>query len=236
MFPEIGSIGPVTIHSYGLLIAVGVFLSLLLMTRRARKNGFPSPEQVFDFVFVIVVFGFLGARLFYIVQEWDWYRSHPLEIVQIWKGGLVYYGGMITSFIAFFLSLRSARLPYLRATDFVIPFVALSQAFGRVGCFLNGCCYGKFSSFLGRIHPVQLYESFFDLVLFGFLSWLYRRPGFPGRVTAAYLLLYPAGRFFIEFFRGDQSPFLFSLTLHQVLSLIFLGGGGVLYGASRRAS
>lgn len=238
MYPEVISLSPLTLRSYGLLIAIGVFLSLFWMTRAARKFGFPPEEKVFDLVFVVVISGFLGARLFYVVQEWSWYRTHPLEVFQIWKGGLVYYGGMVASFIGFYCYVRLVRLPFLASSDFVIPYIALSHAFGRVGCFLNGCCYGKvcdfpwavkFPSLPEPVHPTQLYEAVFNLALFGFLAWLYARRRFAGEVTFFYLIVYGVGRFLLEFFRGDQTPWFYSLTLHQVLSLGFILMGILFY-------
>lgn len=228
MYPEIASFGPWVLHSYGLLIAIGVLLSLWWMTRQAKRFNFPPEERVFDLVFIVVTAGFLGSRIFYVAQEWPWYRDHPLEILQIWKGGLVYYGGMVGSFLGFFFYVKRIRLPFLAGADFVIPYIALTHTFGRVGCFLNGCCYGKGN------HPVQLYEAAFNLALFGFLAWFYPRRRFPGEVTFLYLILYPAGRFLLEFLRGDQTPWFDSLTLHQLISLGFFLIGIVLYGIYRR--
>jgi len=228
MYPEIFSVGPFTLHSYGLLIALGVLCSLFLMNRQARKFQDLPADKIWDLVFVTVFAGFIGARLFYVIQEWPWYWEHPLEIIQIWKGGLVYYGGMTASFAAFFLYVRWLGLSFLSSADFILPYIALTHAFGRVGCFLNGCCFGKGN------HPVQLYEAFFNLALFTFLSRRHRRRRFAGEITSLYLILYPAGRYGIEYFRGDQPPWLFSLTLHQVLSLIFILLGIFLYGICRR--
>ena len=229
MFPEICRIGPFTLHSYGVLIALGVFVSLFWMTKIARQTGFPSEEKVFDLVFVTVFAGFVGSRIFYVIQEWDWYSQHPLEIFQIWKGGLVYYGGMILAFAGFYGYVRWARLSFLTSADFTIPFIALTHGFGRIGCFLNGCCFGRGS------HPVQLYEAFFNFALAFFLIRLYlAKRRFTGQITALYLILYPVGRFVIEYFRGDQLPWLGPLTLHQVLSVVFILVGILLYGICRR--
>jgi phosphatidylglycerol:prolipoprotein diacylglycerol transferase len=242
MLPKICSLGPVTIHSYGLLIAGGVFLSIFLMTRDAQKYGFPPPEKIFDLVFVVVFAGFVGARLFYVIQEWPWYRQHPAEVLQIWKGGLVYYGGMITSFAAFFLYLGWSRLPLLATSDFVISYIPLAHAFGRIGCFLNGCCYGRptslpwgvqFPFLAGPVHPTQLYETLFNLGLFGFLVRFYPKRRFAGEVTALYLVTYSIGRFVLELYRGDQPLLFFGFTLHQLLSVIFIWVGMILYGVCR---
>lgn len=245
MFPEIVSFGPITIHSYGFVIAVGILSSLYLMTIVSERTGFPPPDKVFDLVFVVVFAGFVGARLFYVIQEWHWYRGHPLEMFQIWKGGLTYYGGMMTSFAAFSVYVKLVRLPFLASADFVIPYIALTHAFGRLGCFLNGCCYGnvchlpwavKFPALPYPVHPTQIYEAVFNLILFGFLVWFYARRRFSGQITSVYLIAYPVGRFFLEFLRGDQQPHLFSLTLQQILSLTFMAVGLILYGILRHRS
>jgi len=228
MLPEIASVGPFTIHSYGVVIALGVLLSLFLMTKAAKKEGFPPAEKVFDLVFVVVLSGFVGARLFYILQEWPWYREHPWEIVQIWKGGLVYYGGMTASFLGCFIYARLVRLPFLASADFMMPYIALTHALGRVGCFLNGCCYGKvtslpwgviFPALSDPVHPTQFYEAIFNLGLFGFLVWLYARRRFTGEIVSVYLIYYSTGRFLIEFWRGDQAFRFLGLTTHQGLSV-----------------
>ncbi len=243
MFPEIVSFGPFTIHSYGLVIAIGVFFCLYLMKRAAKKYGFPPIEKVFDIVFVVVFSGFVGARLFYVIQQGSWYKTHPLEIFQIWKGGLVYFGGMVGSFLGLFLYVKSARLSFLETGDFTMPYIPLVHAFGRVGCFLNGCCYGKvchlpwavqFPLLPEPVHPTQLYEALFNLSLFGFLAWFYPRRHFPGENMALYLILYSVGRFFLEFLRGDQPSLLFSLSLQQILSLAFILTGFLAYGICRR--
>lgn len=211
------------------------------MSRSARRSGFLAESEVFDLVLVVVMAGFVGARLFYVVQEWPWYQSQPIEILKIWKGGLVYYGGAAASLAALFIFVRRRGGSFLKTSDFVIPYIPLVHVFGRVGCFLNGCCYGKvchlpwavkFPSLAEPVHPIQLYEAAFNLVLFGILLRL--GPEGRGRTTALYLILYSLGRFFLEFLRGDQTPLLFSLTLQQVLSLVFLLAGASLYAISRR--
>ncbi len=243
MWPEIFSFGPLTLHSYGLLIAAGVFLALFLMKRRAAGLGFPAEERVFDLLFVAVMSGFAGARLLYVFQEWDWYRTHPLDIFKIWEGGLIYYGGMMAGFLGFFLYVRGKGLPFLQSSDFVIPYLPLVHAFGRLGCFLNGCCYGKpcalawgvkFPELARPVHPTQLYEAVFNFALFGLLVRRDPRRHPAGETTALYLMLYPAGRFFIEFLRGDQALFFFYLTAHQVVSVVFISIGVCLYGLCRR--
>ena len=227
MHPELFRIGLFTIHTYGVLIALGLFVSTWGMQALAKKTGFPAPDKVFDLLFVVVVSGFIGARIFYVFGQWGYYGVHPWEIFALWEGGLVYYGGVAGSVLGHFLYVRSAGLPYPAAADFVIPFIALTHAFGMVGCFFAGCCYGKSGI------PVQLYEALFNFVLFGLLLWRYPHRRFPGEIFSLYLLFYPAGRFFFEFLRGDQIAWIFSLTLQQVLSFCFLLSGIAVYGICR---
>ena len=228
MYPELFRAGPFVIHAYGVVIALGLFVSAWGMTALARKSGFPPADKVLDLLFVVAVAGFLGARIFYVIQESDYYRTHPLEILKIWEGGLVYYGGVLGSIAGHFLYVRRARLPYFEACDFVVPFTALTHAFGRIGCFFAGCCYGKNGI------PVQLFESAFNFLLFGFLLWRYLRRQFPGEIFALYLLGYSVGRFFFEFLRGDQILWSFSLTLQQLISIGFMVSGLALYGICRK--
>lgn len=242
MQPEIASFGSLTIHSYGLLIALGIFSALTLMNRQAKREGFPPAGRVSDLVFAAVFSGFLGGRLFYVIQEGAFYRENPLAVFKIWEGGLIFSGGMLTGLLGLFIYARMARLPFLQVNDFVITYVPWVHTFGRVGCFLNGCCYGKpsllpwavqFPFLQTRVHPVQLYEALFTLGLFGFLFWFYPRRRFPGELVGLYFILYPAGRFLLEFFRAGR-PFLGGLTFQQVLALQFIGLGLIGYLFCRR--
>ena len=227
MHPELFSIGPFVVHTYGVLVGLGIVLSLFLATGLAKKTGFPPSKKVFDLFSVGVLAGFLGARIFYVAQEWGYYRGHLLEMFEIWEGGLIYYGGVVGTFLGLVVYARRLRVSLWAVCDFLIPYIALTHAFGRVGCFFAGCCYGK------QGIPVQLFEAVFNFILFGLLSRWYERRRFPGEIFAVYLVLYPAGRFFFEFLRGDQGPWLFSLTFQQILSAALVLLGLALYGISR---
>jgi phosphatidylglycerol:prolipoprotein diacylglycerol transferase len=243
MFPEIASWGPLTIHSYGLLIALGVLLALVLMSRTAARWGFPPPEKVLDLVFVTIFSGFVGARLFYVIQQWSFYRDHGLDIFKIWEGGLIFSGGMLGSFLGLFFFSRKSRLSFLNSCDFAVTFIPLVHAFGRVGCLLNGCCYGEpcelpwavpYPFLTERVHPVQIYEAILNLALFGFLLRLYPLRRFAGETTSLYFMIYPAARFLLEFWRGDQQMLFFSLTGQQIMFVLFFIAGMVLYLLGRR--
>jgi len=177
MHPDLFSIGDLTLHSYGLLVAVGILAASVYLTRRASLLAM-SRDQVMDLILVIVISGFVGARALYVIYEFDYFRRVPLEIIAIWRGGIIFYGGMIGASIGFVLYHWRTKRSILRSLDLFTPALALAQSFGRIGCFLNGCCFGKeTASFFGilfpfhpiPLHPTQLYHALFNLVLFSVL-------------------------------------------------------------------
>ena len=236
MRPILFSFGPFHLYSFGMMVALGVLLSLVLMARRARRENFPSPDQISDLVAVTLIGGFFGARIFYCLQNPGWYLRHPLKIFLIWEGGLVFYGGVAGSVLALFFYMRAKKISFWKGLDFLLPYVALTHAFGRIGCFLNGCCYGRvcdlpwavrFPELPEPVHPTQLYEFFFNFCLFFFLNSRYPRRRFEGEISALYFMGYAIGRFLIEFLRGDN-PFWFFLTVNQWISAgIFVAAGAL---------
>ena len=230
MKPILFSFGALHLYSYGLSIAVGVLLSIFLMKRRALKEGFPKPDDVLDIAFAVLVWGFLGARLFYVIQNFSYYVTEPLKIFAVWEGGLIFYGGAIAALPGFWLTVRRKKLPFWKTLDFLAPYGALSQAFGRIGCFLNGCCFGKacglpwavrFPELSYAVHPAQLYEAFYDLALFVFLLKRGKRIRFEGEISLLYFLLYGMGRYIIEFVR-EPSWMWMGLTSNQWLSVAII--------------
>lgn len=224
------------------MIATGVLLALLLMTRQARRTDWLSPDQVMDMVFVVVASGFLGARLFYTAQYWEYYRAEPLRVFAFWEGGLIFYGGLILGVIGLILYAKLKNYSVLKVFDFLVPYVALVQGFGRLGCFLNGCCGGKechlpwavhFPGHEQATHPTQLYEAFFDFALFAYLWNLSRRAGVTGKQTALYFIGYAVTRFCIELWR-EGNPFLGLFTVNQWISIGFASAGLGLYLYAKR--
>lgn len=237
MIPVIFSIGPLHLYAFGLMVALGILLSLLGMERSARREGFPAEGQVWDMVFVTIASGFLGARIHYVLQDFEAYARQPLRIFAVWEGGLIFYGGAVMALIVLLCFMRIRRIPIFKGFDFLIPFGALTHAFGRIGCFLNGCCYGKncdlpwavhFPGHSEAVHPTQLYEALFDFFLFFFLRFRYGRKHFEGEILSLYFMLYPAGRFVIEFFR-DGNPSAAGLTWNQWWSLLFAAIAAAVY-------
>lgn len=234
MKPILFYIGPLPVFSFGALIALGVFLSLFLMSRRSRRTGFPAtPELTADLVFAGVFSGFLGGRLFYILENAAYYGQAPLKVFALWEGGLIFYGGVAGAVAGLFLTMKIKKIPCWAGFDFLIPYVALIHAFGRAGCFLNGCCAGKVCDLPWAVavegvlrHPVQLYEAAFNGLLFLFLNARYEKKKFEGEIISLYFMLYASGRFVLEFFRDNPG---WILSFNQWESLALLSAGGFLY-------
>lgn len=233
MKPILLSFGSFHIYSFGLMVALGVLTALFLMERLAAKNGFPPAKKVADLLFVTVFSGFLGARIFYAAQNIEIFVTNPLSFFAFWEGGLIFYGGIPGSLIGIAIFCRhqnpkgSDPFGFCKALDFLIPFTALVHAFGRVGCFLNGCCAGKacdlpwavrFPDSIEAVHPTQLYEAGFLIGLFLTLYFLYPKRKFDGQISLCYFAFYAVGRFFLEFFR-EGNPTWHGLTVNQWMSI-----------------
>ena len=222
MYPELFSIGKFTIYTYGVLVAIGFFFGMQYVVKYSKN--IIAKQQLYDFLFYMILVGIIGARLFYVCLDLGYYLSHPLEIIQVWKGGLVYYGGFIAVFIFSFIYFKNKKINIIKLMDVFAPALALGHLFGRIGCFFSGCCYGKNTDCFLAIahkHPTQLYESFGNLIIFFILHTLLKKPHKDGYVFVLYMLLYSILRFSVEFFRGDdRGIFIFSLSPAQNISII----------------
>ena len=196
------------------------------MLSQAKKQGFDS-ELLFNFCFLIFILGIVGSRLLYILQNINYYLKAPKEIFMLPHGGLSWFGGLITGIIFGLVYLKRKKLSYLKVFDLIAPFLSLAQAIGRVGCLLNGCCFGKVSRFglYFKVHqavliPTQLYSSLALLFIFIILRRLQERPHKEGEIFFFYLLLYSTKRFLIEFWRADTEKIILGLSLFQIMSMI----------------
>ncbi len=230
MHPIIFQFGPIKFYSYGLAVALGFILATLLAQRQARKQNIP-PEKILNLCLSMMVSGILGARILYVLQNLPFYIQHPEQILMLHQGGLSFYGGFILATICAIIFLKRNRLAILGALDLLVPYLALAQAIGRIGCFLNGCCYGKAATSgllvyfpqeaIGR-YPVQIYSSLNLLLIFIILRIFQARArrkfSQPGRVFLLYCLLYSFSRFFMEYLRGDNIRIVANLTIHQLIS------------------
>lgn len=256
MMPDLVSIGPLTIHWYGVMMALGFLTGLLNWTLLGRPRG-RNFQFCSDMLFWIMIAGIVGARLAYVVSDFSYFAAHPLHIVRVDEGGLIYFGGFLGAWLALFLFARRRKAPFFELADLVVTSLPLAHAFGRVGCFMNGCCHGTVTHcFLGvfypqrsiawydqlqrgllgadatqslPVHPVQLYESTFNLVLFAVLLLVWRARRRPGMVGVVYLLLYPIGRFLLEFLRGDDRIRWGAFSVAQWVSIGLFVAGLVLW-------
>ena len=197
--------------------------------------------------------GIIGSRIAYVVANWPDYRAAPLTILRIDQGGLIFYGGLILASAVLVVFARHHRLPLWHAADFAIPGLAIGHALGRVGCFLNGCCYGRLAGdhFCGVVYPavsepgrlfaglplypVQIIESACLLVIWLALLFAYPRRKKDGMVFALYLVLYPPCRFLLEYLRGDARQSWFAIDIAQTTSIaLFLIGIGLFAFLPRR--
>ena len=250
MHPILVQIGPVTLYTYGLMMMVAFAMVTWLSSRDVRTQP-PGervgikPEQVVDGCCYVLLGGLAGGRLFYVALHWDEFATVPAEIFAIWRGGLVWYGGFVGGLATAWLYLRAQRLEILRILDWFIPYVAFGHALGRVGCFLNGCCYGHptdawcgvlFPGRDTRVLPTQLFEAAGLVFLYIGLRRLWRSSlgKRRGGVLGAYLIGYAVLRFVIESLRGDQAVWWAGLTLQQLISLGLLVSGLLLLNLNRK--
>jgi phosphatidylglycerol:prolipoprotein diacylglycerol transferase len=251
-------LGPLTIHWYGVMIALAFLAGLWTATRRARRENIPA-EKIADVTLWLMVGAILGARFVYVTTYWrEEFASQPFtEIFMIQHGGLVYYGGLVGAAVAGFSFIRWKKMPLWKTADVFAPSIALGSVFGRAGCLLNGCCYGRptdapwaitFTNpqaheFSGTpldvpLHPTEIYDALLNFGLYVFLAWLFRRKKFDGQVFSTYLLCYAVTRSIVEYFRGDYTNLHYhlGLTPAQWISVpIFIAGLALAAVLSRRA-
>lgn len=234
MHPILFKIGPIQVYSYGAMLAAAFLTVAFLARRRAAALGV-NADIILDLCLWLIVWGLIGARLFFVILNPDYYRQNLLEVFMLWKGGLVWYGGLIAALAAGMIFLKIKKMPLLKTADLLMPYVALGQAIGRIGCFLNGCCYGKaappgfgvtFNAAQGPVYPTQLYESGAMFIVFLILR---RRAPANGRTLFLYLMLYAGFRFAVEFIRGDNPATIMGLTVSQAISIAVFATAVILW-------
>ncbi len=241
MYPILVRFGPLTIHTYGLFVAIGFLVGLTIAVRQARKEGISS-QKIVDLGFYILLAAIIGSRLFFVFINPSYYMSNPLDIFKIWEGGLVFYGGVLLVIPTFIWYVKRNDLGLWKTADIFAPSIAIGHAFGRIGCICAGCCYGKIAESLPwsiiftnpeclaplnvPLHPTQLYEVVGEAVNFLILITLRKYKSFNGQLFLTYILIYSVLRFANEFFRGDVSRgyIIDNFSIAQGISiLMFLG-------------
>jgi len=250
-------IGPVTIHYYGILIMIGALAATWLSAVEARRRKLKS-DIVWDLLPWLLIGGIIGARLWHVLTPPQsmveqgittrYYFTHPLEILKTWQGGLGIPGGIIGGALALYIFCRKKKMSFLTWTDIIAPGLALAQAIGRWGNFINQEVYGsptnlpwaiyidpahRLPEFLdvAYYHPLFAYESIYNLLNMAILLWIGRKFADrlrPGDIFLTYLVIYPVGRFFLEFLRLDPSP-VAGININQtVMAIIAIGAVGAL--------
>lgn len=240
MHPILFSLGPITIYSYGVLLAAAYLLGLGMAVRRARAVGLDG-NRVLDLGIWVIIAALVGAKALLFVVDFDHFTSSWEEFTTLLRSGGVFYGGLIAAVVVCIYQLRKHRLPLWQSGDLFAPGIALGYMVGRLGCLLAGCCYGRPTEVAWAItftdpaanlnvgtplnvplHPTQAYESIAGLLIFvALLAFERRGRSFPGRTFWMFVLLYSVSRFIIEFYRGDDRGFVFDMvSTSQAISLV----------------
>lgn len=240
MYNNLFKIGSLTIHGYGLMIGIGIIVALLMSFKRAKKKGL-DPDMVYNIGLIALIFGFIGSKFLYFLVDIKYLINHPIEILL--GSGFVLYGGILGGILAVIIYCKIKNIDFLKYFDLMIPSVAIAQGFGRIGCFLAGCCYGReTNSPIGivfhnsalapngvKLIPTQLFSSAGDFLI-GIILIIYaKKERKSGKVGALYLILYSIGRFVIEFFRDDYRGSIGFLSTSQFISLLVLVTGIVMF-------
>ncbi len=246
------TIGPFSLYSYGLLMAIA-FITALYITTRIAINNKIDKDRVIDMATWIILGAILGARLWFVIENFHFFRNDLMGILRIWEGGMVFYGGFIGGFISGIYYIKRNKLNVFLMADIIAPGLAMGIAIGRIGCFLNGCCYGKICSSFGiqfpakdyppayyqqlrdglidrtathslPVIPTQNIASIIALVIFGVLLYLLRRKLRNGIVFAIFLILYGMDRFAIDFLRyySSDAMKIGIISYSQITSLIMV--------------
>lgn len=255
MYPRLLELGPITVYSYGVLLASAYLLALYSAVRRARRFGLDA-DRVLDLGIYIIISALVGAKLLLLIVDFDYFRRQPAELWTLARSGGVFYGGLVVAFAVGIWYMRKHRLPVWPTADAIAPGIALGHVVGRVGCLLAGCCYGKPTSLPWGItftdpfaasnvgtplhvalHPTQMYEAGTELLILAFLlaaEKYWRKRG--GYTFWIYILLYGVSRFAIELFRGDPRGVTMGFSTSQVISMVLVPLSLVmLFALSRRS-
>lgn len=246
MYNDWLTIGNITVHGYGVMIAIGILMAFWLGEKQAKRHGL-NPNEVDNLVFVVLIVGYAMSKLTYVLVNWQEFLADPKAVLG--SSGWVVMGGLLGGVLGAWVWCRVRKLSFRDYTDLLFPEVALAQAFGRIGCFFAGCCYGKEThGAFGvvfpqgsqapagvKLIPTQLISSFGDFVLFCILYKNYNE-GRKEDTMPLYLMLYSAGRFVIEFVRGDTARgFIGILSTSQFISIFTFLAGLVMYVNNRKS-
>ncbi|MDD5382391.1 MAG: prolipoprotein diacylglyceryl transferase [Candidatus Margulisbacteria bacterium] len=244
MYPILFKIGPFAVHAYGFMVAIAFIVGIMIALYLARREGIAS-EAILDMAIYVIIAAIVGARLMYVIGEWQSYRDNLIEIFMVQKGGLAFLGGLILAIIVVIWQAKMKKIPLLKLLDIGTPVTALGYAIARIGCFLNGCCFGHptklpwgvvfppgslayFQYPDTPIHPTQLYALCSMLIVFVLTLNLWKHKKYDGQVFFWGLILYATYRFIVEFFRYCPAElYWLGLNPGQIISLLMFVGGVV---------
>lgn len=251
MHSKLFEIGPLEIHSYGLALALSFLLGIYFSMYRAKKQGI-DPNNVVDLSVGIVISAILGARFLYVIFHLEEFKGHWLDTInpvqssgQVGIAGLTMLGGFIAALLFSIIFMKIKKMPVLKISDIMVPALGLGIFVTRIGCFLNGCCYGVPTEmpwgmvfpqespagycFPGEaIHPAQLYSSFYGLIILGVTLLLERFKKFDGFLLFIFFILYGISRFTVDVFRYYENSMVllqmrnFSVSVNQGISLLLI--------------
>ncbi|SKA82779.1 Prolipoprotein diacylglyceryl transferase [Clostridium sp. USBA 49] len=241
MRPILFEILGIPIYGYGTMIAIGIISAVLLLNKRAKKIGYDE-DSILNMAILAVILGIIGGKLLYIITDLKNIINNP-SLLKDFGNGFVVYGSIIGGAIGVYIYCKRKNWDFIKIFDLAIPSVSLAQGFGRIGCFLAGCCYGKQTTcFLGvkfkegslgptdvYVLPTQIFSSVFDFLLAFFLLWYSKKQRKDGRVFSLYLIIYGIGRFLIEFIRDDPRGSIWIFSTSQFISLFIILLGILIY-------
>ncbi len=224
-------IGGFPLYSYGVMLLLAFVFGLFLILREAPRKGF-NPDYIYEAFIISIILTVFGSRITYIFLNWEIYRSEPLlRTLVARETGLTFYGGLIAVLLGLAVHCYYRKISALKLIDFIVPFIALGYGITRIGCFLNGCCYGHVTTLPWGVafslvdglprHPTQLYGVLAGLVIFVLLRYMGKYSFFEGYTLLFFFIFYGIYRFIVEFFRVSE-PVLWFLTPAQIATLLFI--------------
>lgn len=226
---------PFSVKSYGFMLALGFFIGIHLSMRHAKREGI-DPNKILNLTFIIFLVSIAGSRLLHVfVEDFYKYWNEPLKVFYLWDGGYAFYGGYILAVLSVLFFAIKEKYSFWHLTDVLSPFVAIGLAYGRMGCFLAGCCFGEPCTLpwaikfphesLGRaglfLHPTQNYSSIYAILIFVVLILIRRYKRFHGYIFLLFLILYSIARSAVEFLRDDHRGEFFNdmISTSQLISI-----------------
>lgn len=236
MMPTV-TFGSITIPTFFVVISLSLsFLVIYLAQRLEKYQG--DRRLAYDLAIILMISGLVGGRLMHVFyEEWTYYQKYPMQILYFWQGGYVFFGGFILGTLGCLTYCKIKKIDFMDAADFFAPLLSLSHAFGRLGCFFAGCCYGAKCTLpwaLEGRHPTTIYLSVGELLIFTYLLFFekkmrdLKRPNLKGSVFVKWVLLHSLMRYFVEYFRDDfrgafyEWPLLGRLSVSQVACMVLV--------------